>query len=92
MARQQQIAVVTGGTGALGRAVVKRFVADGYHVHVPWVLENELPLFKRALSKNIAQVTVHRTDLADPRSVGRFFAAAGGRVDVLAALAGGFVW
>jgi NAD(P)-dependent dehydrogenase (short-subunit alcohol dehydrogenase family) len=35
-------AIVTGGTGGLGSAVVARLLADGWRVVVPWVAESEL--------------------------------------------------
>lgn len=36
-----RVALVTGGTGALGQAVVLRLLADGARVWVPWVDERE---------------------------------------------------
>ena len=38
-------AIVTGGTGALGRAVVGRLIASGARVHVPVYLQEELDDF-----------------------------------------------
>jgi NAD(P)-dependent dehydrogenase (short-subunit alcohol dehydrogenase family) len=35
-------AIVTGGTGGLGSAVVERLLNDGWRVVVPWIMENEL--------------------------------------------------
>jgi NAD(P)-dependent dehydrogenase (short-subunit alcohol dehydrogenase family) len=35
-------AIVTGGTGGLGAAVVRRLLDDGWRVVVPWVVEAEL--------------------------------------------------
>jgi NAD(P)-dependent dehydrogenase (short-subunit alcohol dehydrogenase family) len=35
-------AIVTGGTGGLGAAVVTRLVDDGWRVVVPWIVEQEL--------------------------------------------------
>jgi len=35
-------AIVTGGTGGLGTAVVERLLAGGWRVVVPWILEAEL--------------------------------------------------
>jgi len=35
-------AIVTGGTGGLGAAVVTRLLDDGWRVVVPWVVEREL--------------------------------------------------
>src|ERR1700730_1335072 len=35
-------AIVTGGTGGLGAAVVTRLLDDGWRVVVPWIVEREL--------------------------------------------------
>jgi NAD(P)-dependent dehydrogenase (short-subunit alcohol dehydrogenase family) len=35
-------ALITGGTGGLGTAVVDAFLADGWRVVVPWIYESEL--------------------------------------------------
>jgi NAD(P)-dependent dehydrogenase (short-subunit alcohol dehydrogenase family) len=35
-------AIVTGGTGGLGSAVVARLLEDGWRVVVPWIVESEL--------------------------------------------------
>src|SRR5436190_2176462 len=35
-------ALITGGTGGLGTAVVERFLGDGWRVVVPWLREKEL--------------------------------------------------
>jgi NAD(P)-dependent dehydrogenase (short-subunit alcohol dehydrogenase family) len=40
-------ALVTGGTGGLGAAVLARFLADGWRVVVPWVAEHELARVQR---------------------------------------------
>ena len=36
-----RVALVTGGTGALGQAVTLRLLAEGATVGVPWVVEQE---------------------------------------------------
>src|SRR5207249_3011200 len=38
---QNRVAIVTGGTGALGQAVTLRFLADGAIVAVPYAVETE---------------------------------------------------
>lgn len=37
-----QTAIITGGTGGLGSAVVGRLLDDGWRVVVPWIAEHEL--------------------------------------------------
>ena len=39
-------AIVTGGTGGLGSAVVTRLLDDGWRVVVPWIVESELERVK----------------------------------------------
>ncbi len=39
---QPSTAIVTGGTGGLGAAVVARLLDDGWQVVVPWIVEAEL--------------------------------------------------
>ena len=38
----ERTAIVTGGTGGLGVAVVERLMAGGWRVVVPWIAEREL--------------------------------------------------
>ena len=38
----KQSAIITGGTGGLGSAVVARLLDDGWRVVVPWIVEHEL--------------------------------------------------
>ena len=44
----QSTAIVTGGTGGLGSAVVTRLLDDGWRVVVPWIVERELERVERA--------------------------------------------
>jgi NAD(P)-dependent dehydrogenase (short-subunit alcohol dehydrogenase family) len=86
------IAVVTGGTGALGREVVKAMVLRGFRVHVPWRSEASAADLHAFLGEATDGLVLERADLGDPTEVERFFApvAEGGRLDALCNLAGGF--
>ena len=57
-------AIVTGGTGGLGTAVVERLLADGWRVVVPWIVEREL----ERLPEREGLVLV-RADLSDADAV-----------------------
>lgn len=81
-------ALVTGGTGALGRAVAQRLHTEGAVVHVSWVSEKERDEFVAAHG-GAAPVTLHRADVTDARSVDALFAETG-PVDMLANVVGGF--
>jgi NAD(P)-dependent dehydrogenase (short-subunit alcohol dehydrogenase family) len=64
-------AIVTGGTGGLGAAVVARLLADGWDVVVPWVVEEECS----RLSPH-ERLTLLRADLFEPDGVAATLAAA----------------
>jgi NAD(P)-dependent dehydrogenase (short-subunit alcohol dehydrogenase family) len=57
-------AIVTGGTGGLGSAVVARLLDDGWRVVVPWVVESELERVGKRDGLELIQA-----DLFDPDAV-----------------------
>ena len=57
-------AIVTGGTGGLGAAVVARLLDDGWRVVVPWVVEEELSRVPERDGLELVQA-----DLFDPDEV-----------------------
>lgn len=67
--------VVTGGTGALGSAVVGRLLEAGARVHVPCIDASELERFPY---RDHDRVRVdHPVDLTDAADVGRFYDGVG---------------
>lgn len=88
-------ALVTGGTGALGRAVVRRFLADGVSVAVTYLVEAEwkdLAAAESEAQRSGALLGV-RADVTDEESMGRAVeevATAFGGLRVLTHLAGGY--
>ncbi len=81
--------LVTGGSGGLGSGVTREFLAAGWRVVVPWVVERELEL----LGDHEALATV-RADLFDRDSVGHAVGIAAGDparpLRAVANLVGGF--
>jgi hypothetical protein len=65
--------VVTGGTGALGRAVVARLLAEGARPVVTWRSERELRDFPAG-----DRVRLEKLDLADESAVNGFYRGLGG--------------
>jgi NAD(P)-dependent dehydrogenase (short-subunit alcohol dehydrogenase family) len=82
-------AIVTGGTGGLGAAVVARLLDDGWRVVVPWIVEDELA----RLPERPGQVLV-RADLFDAGEVAQVARTASADADApvrgLVNLVGGF--
>lgn len=92
---QDRVALVTGGTGALGRAVVKRLAAEGARVHVPWIVEAEVGELKSALGELVSRAALHPADVTDEKAVAGLFASVDkkeGRLDILANICGGFAY
>jgi NAD(P)-dependent dehydrogenase (short-subunit alcohol dehydrogenase family) len=67
----ERTAIVTGGTGGLGSAVVERLLSDGWRTVVPWVMEREL---ERLPAREHLELI--NADLFDPESVRRVLTAA----------------
>lgn len=65
--------VVTGGTGALGTAVVAQLIAAGATCHVPYRSEAEAQRFLHRDSKQVSLVALG--DLADEKTVNDFYAS-----------------
>ncbi len=82
-------AIVTGGTGGLGAAVVGRLLDDGWRVVVPWIVESELERVERREGLELI-----KADLFDPANVAEVVSAAqadeGAPLRGLVNLVGGF--
>src|SRR5436305_14152606 len=82
-------AIVTGGTGGLGAAVVTRLLDDGWRVVVPWIFERELDRVERRPGLELIQA-----DVTNPSDVDAVVAAAvasdGAPLGGLVNLVGGF--
>jgi len=89
-----RVAVVTGGTGALGQAVVLRLLADGAVVAVPYAVEKEREhLSQRVGATDRQRLTLQKVDVIDVTAINAFadgVVAARGKIDVLVAGVGGF--
>jgi NAD(P)-dependent dehydrogenase (short-subunit alcohol dehydrogenase family) len=92
---QDKVAMITGGTGALGRAVSERFLSEGAKVAIPYIIDAEVPMLEQRLGgrfpKNNLQVS--KVDVSNPDQLGKFVAEAEkkfGRIDALVNLVGGF--
>jgi NAD(P)-dependent dehydrogenase (short-subunit alcohol dehydrogenase family) len=85
-----RVALVTGGAGGLGRAVVAAFLRAGASVHVPLQNPSDALVLRDTLGAGATEVYLHPgVDLTHPESVETLFHAVG-RVDILLNLAGGF--
>jgi NAD(P)-dependent dehydrogenase (short-subunit alcohol dehydrogenase family) len=89
-----RVAVVTGGTGALGQAITLRLLSEGAEVWVPWVVSAERDrLLERAGSAASGRLFPVETDVTSLEAMTALVStirARHGRLDILVAAVGGF--
>ncbi|MGH7303317.1 MAG: SDR family NAD(P)-dependent oxidoreductase [Candidatus Rokuibacteriota bacterium] len=89
-----RVAVVTGGTGALGQAVTMRLLADGAIVAVPYAVEEERErLTRRVAAGDRQRLIVQPADVIDVNAMAAFvegIVASRGKIDILVSGVGGF--
>jgi NAD(P)-dependent dehydrogenase (short-subunit alcohol dehydrogenase family) len=89
-----RVAVVAGGTGALGQAVTLRLIADGATVAVPYAVEEERErLTQRVAAADRPRLVLQPVDVLDVKAITTFaegVVAARRTIDILVAGVGGF--
>jgi NAD(P)-dependent dehydrogenase (short-subunit alcohol dehydrogenase family) len=92
---ENRIAIITGGTGALGRAVVENFLVAGAKVAVPYVVDAEVPILQEQLGDRFpaSAIFLKKTDVGDEAQTAQFVndvVSKWSRIDILVNLVGGF--
>jgi len=90
---QDRVAIVTGGTGALGRAVTADLLRHGTRVAVPYFSDRSWPDLIRNHAEHQENLLGIQVNLTAADEVKRFadnVASRWGRLDFLLAIAGGF--
>jgi len=89
-----RVAIVTGGTGALGQAIVLRLLKDGARVAVPYAVPAEqAALLARVAAVDQGRLSTGAVDVTDVAAMTAFterVATAWGGVHVLVSAVGGF--
>lgn len=74
-ANTNPVALVTGGTGGIGRAVCLRLAEDGYDVGLCYASDSTTArLLEKEITERGRKVYARRTDVADPDAVGTLVA------------------
>ena len=85
--------IVTGGTGALGGAVVQAFLDAGARVLSTYVVAGEVAPFRERFAEHAARVELARCDVRRGAEVDALLdRAAGGTLQAVVNLAGGYRW
>ena len=90
----ERVVLVTGGTGALGTAITRRFLGEGAVVCVPWIVEHERERLEASVQGAARpRLVLERCDVADDAAMARLaesLTARHRRIDVLVSAVGGF--
>ncbi len=93
MSLNERVAIVTGGTGALGRSVAKLFANSGAKLSIPYIVDGEVLLIERYLGPSMSQVSLSKVDMFKWTEVKNFVDKTKekfGRIDILVNLVGGY--
>ena len=88
-----RVAIVAGGTGALGQSVASQFLAAGATVCIPYAVPAELEALRTRLAAAGARLHAVLADVTDEAAFGAFAKGvldAHGRIDILVNGVGGF--
>ncbi len=88
-----KMVVMTGGTGALGRAVTKGFAEAGADLALSYIIDEEVGLLKQSLKDLMTRVKLSKVDTFDWAQIRKFVSEAArehGGIDVLVNLVGGY--
>ncbi len=94
MSTQTRNVLITGGTGILGSAVTKAYIAQGDNVAVTYLFENEVERFKQYnpdISEEVTFLFANVTEEAEVQKSFQEFQSQIGPLDILINIVGGFV-
>ena len=89
----QHVAVITGGTGALGKAIVPLLMRRKFNLAVSYLIPEEASQFEDEVGFDNDEGILRRVDCTDPGQIEAFLAevvAAYGHINVLCSLVGGW--
>ncbi len=90
---EQRVAVITGGTGGLGRALLPLLARRGYRMAVTYIIPEEAAVLEKELHLDGTSLILRRVDATDADAVGAFMeeiASRMGGIHVVASLVGGW--
>lgn len=90
---ENPVAIVTGGTGALGRALIPRLIRRDFKIAVTYLIPEEATSLEDEIELAEDQLFLRRVDCTDPEAVTAFMKDASdhfGTINVLCSLVGGW--
>lgn len=88
---ENKTAIVTGGTGALGKAITLAFLEEGAQVVCTYIVDKEKKQCLSLIENHKDRVVFMRTDVTKEKEVDKLIRSCG-RVDILVNVVGGFAY
>ena len=88
-----RVGVITGGTGGLGTALVRRLLRQHYRLAISYLLPEEADRFEKEFEVDDQNLILRRIDATNPEAVNSFMKEVNdqfGSINVVAALVGGW--
>ncbi len=88
-----KVAVITGGTGGLGQAIVPVLIDRGYSLAITYIVPEEATALEEKFDLDDDRLLLRRVDSTDSGAVDAFFSETRerlGRIEVMCALVGGW--
>jgi NAD(P)-dependent dehydrogenase (short-subunit alcohol dehydrogenase family) len=95
MILKDKVAIITGGTGALGRAVVSAFLQEGAKVACTYIIDEELKGFSSIIEHRKSNVLFIKANVTKEEEVKKTIQETlegFGRIDILVNVVGGFAY
>jgi len=95
MKLKDRVAIITGGTGALGKAVVSAFLEEGAKVSCTYIVDEELKGVSSIIENHKPRLALIRANVTKKKQVERVVQRTlqrFGRIDVLVNIVGGFAY
>lgn len=89
----ERVAVITGGTGSLGRALIPRLAERGYRIAVSYLIPEEAKGLEKSMGLAERELMLRRVDATNADAMSEFMGEVAdvmGGMNVLAALVGGW--
>ncbi|MGI9528073.1 MAG: SDR family oxidoreductase [Acidimicrobiia bacterium] len=90
---ESNVAVVPGGTGSVGRALIPKLIDRGFNVATTYLIPDEATALEEHLDLDEDRLILRRVDCTDATAVNAFFDEAHqafGEINVMASLVGGW--
>ncbi|MDP8957890.1 MAG: SDR family oxidoreductase [Actinomycetota bacterium] len=90
---EQRVAVITGGTGGLGTATVRRLAQQGHLLAVTYLIPEEAAALEEKLHLGEQRLVLRRVDVTDPEAVNEFMklvAERFGAIHIVCSFVGGW--